>query len=196
MQLLKKLAAGEPGRLSALGDSLTYGYLVRQGYLDMVEAALRSQYPESQLTVLNHGVCGDTVFDGLSRFDEAFVYPQPDLGLIEFGLNDCFQGITPERFAAGLEQLVDLCRQRVPAMELVILPPIPVQPAAFQAAAEPFKKACFDIARQGPYPCVDFATPWRAADNLPLWQGDGVHPTEAGYRIMAQAVLATLSFPS
>ena len=192
-RFLKKLKAGEKVTLSALGDSLTYGYMVHQGYLDMVEARLRRDHPGNLLTVLNHGLCGDNVFGGNARAEEAFYTPQPDLGFIEFGLNDCFQGMPASQFETSLRQLVGGCRTKVPGMALLLLPPIPVEPADFEQLAEPFRNAYNMVGREFQVPIVDFATPWHQTPNsIPLWQADGVHPTEAGYRVMAEAVVRTL----
>jgi lysophospholipase L1-like esterase len=187
------LRRGDAATLSALGDSLTYGYLVARGYLDMVEETLQRLFPEALLTVHNHGVCGDTVFDGLERAGEAFFAPQPQVGLIQFGLNDCFQGMSAARFSAGLEHLVLDCRQRVPHMDLVLVPPPPVEAASFDQAAEPFREAMADVAEEHGGVLAPVSTRWNEdRPDEPLWLADGVHPTQAGYRRMASAVLDAL----
>jgi lysophospholipase L1-like esterase len=169
------------------------GYLVRRGYLDMVETALRKSYPGNSLAVLNHGLSGDTIFGGNARAAEAFYRPQPDLGFIEFGLNDCFQGMPVSQFEASLRHLVEGCKTRVPNMALLLLPPIPVEPPDFEELAEPFRTAYQTIGQEFSVPVIDFATPWhQAPPAIPRWQNDGVHPTEAGYRIMADAVLEAI----
>jgi acyl-CoA thioesterase I len=192
-QFLTKLRGGEEVTLSALGDSLTHGYLVPFGYLDMVETKLREDSPGNRLSVLNHGLCGDTVFGGNSRAAKAFYQPQPDLGFIEFGLNDCFQGMPASQFEGSLRHLLEGCQARVPHMALLLLPPIPVKPPDFELLAEPFRAAYHKLGEEFSVPVIDFATPWHQAHpTIPLWQGDGVHPTEAGYRVMADAVLEVI----
>ncbi len=192
-RFLDRLQAGEPVTLSALGDSLTYGYMVRQGYLEMVTAQLRNSHPGCQLTVRNHGHCGDTIYGGSARAEEAFAPPRPDLAFIEFGLNDCFQGMPPTYFEKSLQQLVNWCRTHAPTMELLLLPPIPIEPPEFDRAAEPFRTAYATVATVAGIAMVDFKQPWQMATASPLWQADGVHPTEAGYRVMAEAVLDALA---
>ena len=75
-------------------------------------------------------------------------------------------------------------------MALLLLPPIPVKPPDFEQLAEPFRIAYHKLGREFSIPVVDFDIPWQqASPDVPLWQNDGVHPTEAGYRVMADAVL-------
>jgi len=193
-RFLAKLRAGEEVTLSALGDSLTVGYLVPEGYLDKVEWDLRQSYPGNKLSVLNHGLSGDTVFGGNARAAVAFYRTRPDLGIIEFGLNDCFQGVPAQQFESSLRHLVEGCRARVPEMALLLLPPIPVASPDFEKLAGPFRTAYQRIATEFSATIVDFATPWhQAPPSIPLWQGDGVHPTEAGYRVMADVVLKAIT---
>lgn len=191
-RFMDRLRAGNSVILSALGDSLTYGYMVRQGYLDMVTEQLHQAHPGCKLAVRNHGLCGDTISGGNARAEEAFAPPRPNLALIEFGLNDCFQGMPPDYFENSLQQLVNLCRTQAPTMELLLLPPIPIEPPEFDRAAEPFRTAYATVATAAGIPVVDFKQPWHQT-TTPLWQPDGVHPTEAGYQVMAEAVLDALT---
>ncbi len=65
--ILEKLSQGRDVVLAAIGDSLTYGWMVDQGYLDFLRQTLRSRYPASRLTVINRGIPGDTADNGLRR---------------------------------------------------------------------------------------------------------------------------------
>ena len=42
---IAKLKSGEDVKIVAIGDSLTYGWLVSKGYLDFLKEMLRKRYP-------------------------------------------------------------------------------------------------------------------------------------------------------
>jgi len=188
-----RLLAGEPATLCALGDSLTVGYLVNRGYLDMVEADLRQRFPHCDLWVENRSVCGDTIFDGTRRAPHALLSAPPHAALIQFGLNDCFSGVSSGQFRQGVTALVERLKTRSPGTEIILVPAPPIRAPEFDREAEPYRTACDDIAGEPGVVSAPVSCVWRAANqDLPLWLGDGVHPTEAGYRLMADAVLQSL----
>ena len=190
---IERLCQGQTAILSALGDSLTVGYLVYQGYLDMVESDLRKRYPEARLQVYNHGVCGDTVFDGRHRLDQAIMNLHPHLALVQFGLNDCFSGISPARFSEGLDDVLRRIKASLPDTLIMLVPPPPVEPAAFDMQAEPFREAMAVAAALHGTLLAPIEEFWGSdSAGTPLWLPDGVHPTEAGYRCMADAILKAL----
>jgi acyl-CoA thioesterase I len=190
---IERLCQRQPTVLSALGDSLTVGYMVHQGYLDLVRSDLEQRYPEADLQVLNHGVCGDTVFDGAKRLHPAILAPRPHLALVQFGLNDCFSGISPARFSEGLNDVILWIKSSLPDSLIMLIPPPPVEPAAFDIQAEPFRVAMVEAAASRATLIAPVSAHWGV--NFPgkrLWLSDGIHPTEAGYRCMAEAIIYAL----
>jgi len=77
-------------RLVCLGDSVTFGWnqAYTKSYPFLLENRLKEQYPE--ILVVNSGVGGETVVDGLSRLDSDVFYFNPQVVIINFGLNDAF----------------------------------------------------------------------------------------------------------
>jgi lysophospholipase L1-like esterase len=78
----------------ALGDSITAGW---PGPPDMawparIEARLRAAYPDVAWHVVNAGAPGSTAPMGYARFNQEVAAHRPQLTLIAFGLNDCYQG--------------------------------------------------------------------------------------------------------
>jgi len=189
-EFLRRLDQGKPAVLTALGDSLTVGYMLPLGYLDMTCTALRQRFPGADLEVRNHGVCGDTVFDGARRAGRALLGDPPHLAFIQFGLNDAFSGVTPFQFRRGLFELVTQVQQAAPDTELLLVPPPRVRYLEFDREAEPFRGAMEDTARTTGVLVAPMARVWDAHQGSePLWLGDGVHPSLAGYGLMAEAVL-------
>jgi len=79
-------------RLVALGDSIVNGYTVpaSSAWPALLESALRQQWPESGWAVVNSGVCGETVLQGLERLERDALRFRPHALFIAFGLNDCY----------------------------------------------------------------------------------------------------------
>ncbi len=101
--------AKPPGevRLLFLGDSVTFGYLVRheETFVEETERELRARVPGARVECINAGVPGYSLFQGL-RFlatrGRAFA---PDLVVLEFGWNDKAHwpgGSDAERHASAL----------------------------------------------------------------------------------------------
>jgi acyl-CoA thioesterase I len=189
-----RLRSGRPTTMTALGDSLTVGYMVRRGYLDMVETSLRERFPSCDLRVANQGVCGDTIFDGTRRAPQALFSTPPNAALIQFGLNDCFSGVTREQFKEATGELVSRLRALSPDTEVVLVPAPPCRTADFDGEAEPFRTAYEELGNELSVLVAPVPRLWRTrSPELPLWLTDGVHPTEGGYRIMAETVLEVLA---
>lgn len=70
------------------GDSVTFGWSLRykDSYPAILEELLSTDY--QSVKVINSGIGGDTVVDGYMRLNENVFYYEPDLVIINFGLND------------------------------------------------------------------------------------------------------------
>jgi len=84
-------------RLIALGDSIVIGYTVPTGsaWPAILHAALSDRWPHIAWSVVNSGVCGETVLQGLDRLERDALRLRPAVLFIAFGLNDCYLARTP-----------------------------------------------------------------------------------------------------
>ena len=105
------LGIGEPASartlsLVVLGDSLTAGYGLPPGkaFPDQLQAALSARGWD--VKVINAGVSGDTVEDGLARYDWA-VPGDADALIVELGANDMLRGLPPEGTKTTLAAILD-----------------------------------------------------------------------------------------
>ncbi len=99
---IHKLKTGQDLKIVALGDSLTYGWMVEKGYLDFLKEMLIAKYPRSILKIINRGIPGDTAEGGLRRLHDHVLKADPDLVFIQFALNDAFSGYPVERFQSNI----------------------------------------------------------------------------------------------
>ena len=77
-------------RLVCLGDSVTFGWNLsyEKTFPFLLEKELKGKYPEAM--VINSGIGGQTIIDGLNRLESDLFYFDPQLAIINFGLNDAF----------------------------------------------------------------------------------------------------------
>ena len=200
----------------ALGDSITDGYLATPGtnsrWPDRLAERLTARYPGRAIGVVNAGIGGNRVLsDGLvatmgqsalTRFDRDVLAVSGATHLIVLeGVNDL--GIRTGRPPAaaliqGFQQLIGRARaQGIKAIGATILP---YEGAAyFTPEGEAARQTINDwIRKSGAFDAVidlDSAIrdPARPARMRADWHaGDWLHPNDAGYRAMGDAVDLTL----
>jgi acyl-CoA thioesterase I len=98
-------AQSEPVKLAVLGDSIAAGYGLApdQAFPVHLQAALAAQ--GHKVTILNHGVSGDTTAGGLDRIDWMLA-DKPDIVLIELGGNDALRGTDPATTERNLDAAI------------------------------------------------------------------------------------------
>jgi acyl-CoA thioesterase-1 len=192
---LHKLETGEPVKIVALGDSLTYGWMVDKGFLDYLKEMLAVKYPGSLITIINRGIPGDTAEGGLHRLEHHVLKSEPDLVFIQFALNDAFSGYPVERFQRNIESIIGKIINET-SSELLLMTSVALEENE-QWIAEKFYSTLQQIAEKEEMQIVCVHEYWErkmgegtAFDTLV--QADRVHPTTAGYRLMAEAVMEVL----
>ncbi|HEY64987.1 MAG TPA: hypothetical protein G4O02_10500 [Caldilineae bacterium] len=87
-----RTAGREPSThcIVCFGDSITRGYGLPEGrsWPSLLEAALRAREDGGAWIVVNAGVPGDTILQGLARLERDVLSHHPDVAFIAFGIND------------------------------------------------------------------------------------------------------------
>ncbi len=73
-------------RIAVLGDSVAFGSAA--AWPEILAARLRDSLPDPAVEVLNFGVPGYTVVQGLRQFEDEVASLEPDLVLVAYGWND------------------------------------------------------------------------------------------------------------
>ena len=120
-----RLAAGEPVSALMFGTSITFGSQVdpardeEAAYPSQWRDAMLSKFPGARLEVLNRGAPGSKIANAHERL-EAVLAEKPDLWVVEYGINDCWEGAEGiDEFESGLRLLVE--RLKMAASAPVIL---------------------------------------------------------------------------
>jgi acyl-CoA thioesterase-1 len=86
----RKLAAGEPVKIVAIGSSSTAGAGASspdKSYPARLAVELESRFPAQPITVINRGVNGEEAKEMVARLDEGVIAERPDLILWQVGAN-------------------------------------------------------------------------------------------------------------
>ncbi len=91
--------------VTLLGDSISAGYGLRPDAALPVRLRAAMSALGVDAEVVDAGVSGDAVRDGLARLDRS-VPGRTDLCVVALGANDLMQSVPPDRIRAGLDAIV------------------------------------------------------------------------------------------
>lgn len=182
-------------RVCVVGDSFVNGYGDPKGLGWVGRVLARTPADELDLTVYNLGVRGDCTADILSRWREETARRWREGAenrlVVAVGHNDVHNGLTLARTRLNLANVVDAAGIEG-LLPFVVGPPPALDPAVNERL-RPVVQAQQDVCARRGVPFVDCFTPllnheqWYAD----LAPGDGVHPGQAGYGLLAWLVLHT-----
>ncbi len=167
----------------ALGDSLTYGYEVKQSesYPARLQEILKEEgYPHK---VVNAGVNGDTTAGGAGRIDWLLQH-EPEVVVLELGANDGLRGIPVDEMKKNLSRIIEACQKKGAK---VLLAGMKIPPNYGQEYTDEFERMYEALAEQYDVPLIPFFLEDVAA-RRELTQADGIHPFAEGYAIVTQTV--------
>lgn len=171
------------------GNSLTAGYGVSpaEAFPALIGKKLDSLHLPYQ--VINAGLSGETSAGGKSRI--GWVLKQPvSIFVLELGANDGLRGIPLTGTTANLQAIIDSVETHYPDAKIVLAGmQIPPNMGADYATA--FRNIFPKLATANHAALIPFLL--RNVGGIPqLNQADGIHPTAAGHKIVAQNVWQVL----
>jgi lysophospholipase L1-like esterase len=111
---LVPLKKGE--RIVFLGDSITQGGVGKNGYVTKIKEELQSKHKDLDIEIIGAGISGNKVPNLQSRVDKDVIAKKPTIVYIYIGINDVWhgekdpaKGTTPEKFEAGLKEVIGKC---------------------------------------------------------------------------------------
>jgi acyl-CoA thioesterase-1 len=172
-----------------LGTSLTAGLGLdpEQAYPALIQHKIDSL--GLGYRVVNAGVSGETSAGALRRADWLFQQPVAVL-VVETGANDGLRGLPPESLQANIQGIFDRAKRLRPPPKLVLIG-MRVPPNYGREYSRRFQALYTELARTNDAALVAFLL--QDVGGIPsLNQADGVHPTAAGQRKMAETVWKVL----
>ncbi|EGO65849.1 SGNH/GDSL hydrolase family protein [Acetonema longum] len=168
-------------KIVALGDSITYGfpYLPEFSWVRLVS-------DELDIAMLNKGMNGDTTWGMLERFALDVISRQPSHVIILGGANDAFEGVIPNEVLDNVGKMARMAGESgiVPWIGL----PTPCSNFAEEALLGQYRQLLRRYTAANGIGLIDFYSAMLNPAGDGIREGlyfDGVHPNEAGYRVMA-----------
>ena len=169
------------------GDSLTAGYGLADVKRESCPALIQQKIDAEglQYHVINGGLSGDTSGGGLTRLDYWLNRPI-DIFVLELGINDMIRGIPTTKIYENLQAIVLKVKAKYPNVKLLLmgmeLPVfIPGKNAAefriiFRKLADNYHMTFVPFYLEG------------VAGQRHLNLRDGLHPSAAGYKVIADKI--------
>ncbi len=180
----------EPLKLLVVGDSLTSGFILGKtlSFPSILEQLASKE--DKALSVINGGVNGDTVEDGLRRLP-TLLNSEFDVFMVALGTNDFFLRVPVDEVERDLIQILKLVRDRQPEAALII--------AGFESAwsgekeyRERFEAVYPRAARK--FDAIYVPSLLKGISGKPEYHMyDMVHPNAAGQRRMAELLWPRIS---
>lgn len=170
-------------KLIVLGDSLTEGYGVSkdQSFPSLLETQLKNN--GFTWTVINAGISGSTTASAESRL-KWILTSKPDLILLILGGNDGLRGLKVAESEKNLSHAIDMIQK---SNVKVILGGLYMPPNYGKEYTSDFKNMYKRIADKKKIPLIPFVLEKVAGD--PKYnQADGIHPNEAGHKIISETI--------
>ncbi len=175
-------------KLIVLGDSLSEGYGVAKdaAYPAVLEKMLH-EAGKKEWKVVNAGVSGSTTASSISRMKWLFK-TKPDAVLLVLGANDGLRGLKVADSEKHLAEAIEFAQKE---KVQVILGGLYMPPNYGKDYTEQFKKMYSSLAKKYKLVFIPFVLDKVAGDpkyNL----ADGIHPNEAGHKMIAENIIGTL----
>ncbi|HET8762603.1 MAG TPA: arylesterase [Gemmatimonadales bacterium] len=172
-----------------LGTSLTAGLGLdpSQAYPALIQQKLDSA--GLAYRVVNAGVSGETSSDARGRM-AWLLRMNPAVLVVETGANDGLRGLSVDALRANLDSILTVAQRHQPPPRLVVIG-MQAPPNLGSRYANAFREVFPEEAKKHDAALVPFLLEGVGGVDS-LNQGDGIHPTAAGQRVVAENVWMTL----
>ncbi len=180
---------GEVKHIVFFGNSLTAGYGLdpSQAFPALIQQRIDSL--KLPYLAVNAGLSGETSAGGNTRVD--WILKQPvEIFVLELGANDGLRGIQLDETVKNLQSITDKVKTAYPQAKIV-LAGMQVPPNMGKAYSDRFRALYGELAEKNNAALVPFLL--EGVGGIPeLNQGDGIHPTAEGHKILAENVWKVL----
>jgi len=172
------------------------------GYAHMASSTILEKFPERHLRIYNRGISGHKVFQLADRWDDDALNLKPDVLSILIGVNDFWHTLsgrynaTVETYENDLRGLLKRTKDALPQVRLIMGEPFVVKggtavgDSKWNTIFPAYQVACKKLASEFNASFIPYQSIFDAVmvkGGAAYWCPDGVHPSLAGARLMANA---------
>ena len=184
-------------------DEINNAYQLGAGYALMIAAHLLASRPGDGLRFLNRGICGNRLPDLLARWQTDCIDLRPTMLSLLIGINDTAHnvggklGSSLAEFARDYRNLLEWTRRELPTVRFVLCEPFTLLAGnvtpVWRENLLPRQDTVRELAGEFGAVFVPLQKPFdEACGQAPAeyWIYDGIHPTAAGFGLIARQWLA------
>lgn len=173
-----------------LGDSLTEGYGVAkdEAYPRQAELLLQKKFPGRSIQAINAGSSGSTSASAKSRL-QWHLKSKPNILLLALGANDGLRGFSVAATEKNLQETIQLAQDN---SIKVIIAGMQLPTNYGEKYRKDFAKIFPTLAKKHHTILIPFLLEG-VGGNPKLNLADGIHPNEAGHKIIAETVIPYIS---
>jgi lysophospholipase L1-like esterase len=205
-----KLSLKKGDRIVFLGDSITQAGVGKKGYVTLIKQALDKGHADLGVEVIGAGISGNKVPDLQARLERDVLKKKPTVVVIYVGINDVWhgqddpkRGTTPEKYEAGLKDVIGRI-QKAGARVLLCTPSVigekPDGSNKNDKKLDEYSELSRKVAKELKVPVCDLRKAFvtrlkkdnKQGKEKGVLTGDGVHLNDAGNRLVADAILEAL----
>ena len=199
-RIARRLAAGKPIKIVALGSSSTFGAgasTSAASYPSRLAEELSRRFPGNEITVLNRGVNGDEIGGMLARLDAAVIAERPNLVLWQLGTNSLLRdrAVAPH----GMLLREGLARIRAAGAEVVLIDPQYAPRVLAKPNVDGMVSLIATTAKAenvGVFHRFELMRRWYETEHLPFAtfvSADGLHMNDWSYACLAKGLALAIS---
>lgn len=171
------------------GNSLTAGYGVEPSQAFPALIGQKIDSAGLNYTVVNAGLSGETTAGGKSRISWVMRRPVA-VFVLELGGNDGLRGLPVSATRQNLQAIIDTVRQKSPQATIVLVG-MQIPPNMGTTYTKAFRSLFRELADKNKLVLIPFLLEGVGGVSS-LNQSDGIHPTPAGHKMVANTVWEVL----
>jgi lysophospholipase L1-like esterase len=190
----RKLIAGEPVVIVALGSSSTTGFGSSSpefNYPNRLAAQLRRHYPTADINIINAGVGGEDAPEMMRRLQSSVLDRHPDLVIWQVGTNAVLRNLDPAETVGLVDEGV--ARIQTAGADVVLVDP-QYSPRVTEHSESAGRivtmlRRVAQLHHVGIFPRFEVMRDWHEKQDLPIDSfviSDGLHMNDWGYACFAQ----------
>jgi lysophospholipase L1-like esterase len=181
-------------------EEINTAYQLGNGYVFLIAARLSARFPQKNWEFINRGVSGNKILDLKKRWENDALDLRPDVLTLLIGVNDtlaAMQGpssLTDDEFSSAYRMILHETRKHFPKINFILMEPFLLEVGDVQKSwcdhLRPRQRMIQEIAKETMSTFIPTQDLFNNASRLrepAFWSYDGIHPTHAGFQLLADA---------